>query len=59
MPGGAGVTELLMISMYISFGISSTIAASVALLDRFIFYIFSLGFGYVSLTYLNFRYGKY
>jgi len=59
MPGGAGVTELLMISLYISFGISSTIAASVALLDRFIFYIFSLGFGYVSLIYLNFRYGKY
>ena len=59
MPGGAGVTELLMISLYISFGISSTIAASVALLDRCIFYLFSLGFGYVSLIYLNFRYGKY
>ena len=59
MPGGAGVTELLMISLYISFGISSTIAASVALLDRFIFYIFSLGFGYVSLIYLNSKYGKY
>ena len=59
MPGGAGVTELLMISLYISFGISSTIAAAVALLDRFIFYMFSLGFGYVSLIYLNFRYGKY
>ena len=59
MPGGAGVTELLMISLYISFGISSTIAAAVALLDRFIFYIFSLGFGYGSLIYLNVRYGKY
>lgn len=58
MPGGAGVTELLMISLYISFGISSAIATAVALLDRFIFYIFSLGFGYVSLIYLNFRYGK-
>ena len=59
MPGGAGVTELLMISLYISFGISATIAASVALLDRFIFYLFSLGFGYVSLLYLNFRYGRF
>ncbi len=59
MPGGAGITELLMIALYISFGISSTIAASVALLDRFIFYIFALGFGYISLLYLNHRYGKY
>ena len=59
MPGGAGITELLMIALYISFGISSTIAASVALLDRFIFYIFALGFGYISLIYLNHRYGKY
>jgi uncharacterized protein (TIRG00374 family) len=58
MPGGVGVTELLMISLYISFGISSTIAASVALLDRCIFYLFSLGFGYLSLIYLNVRYGK-
>jgi len=59
MPGIAGVTELLMISLYISFGISSAIAASVALLDRFIFYLFSLGLGYISLNYLNFRYGGY
>ena len=59
MPGGAGVMELLLITLYISFGISSTVAAAVALLDRCIFYAFSLGFGYVSLIYLNFRYGKY
>jgi len=27
--------------------------------NRFIFYIFSLGFGYISLIYLNSKYGKY
>jgi hypothetical protein len=59
MPGGAGVMELLLISLYISFGISSTVAAAVALLDRCIFYAFSLCLGYLSLIYLNFRYGKY
>jgi len=58
MPGGMGVTELLMILLYSSFGISSATAASVALLDRFIFYVFSFGVGYISLIYLNYRYGK-
>ncbi|CAD7766809.1 MAG: Lysylphosphatidylglycerol synthase TM region [Candidatus Argoarchaeum ethanivorans] len=57
IPGGAGITELLMISLYISLGISSAVAASVALLDRFIFYVFSIVVGYISLTYLNIRYG--
>jgi hypothetical protein len=59
MPGGAGVMELLLITLYISFGISSTVAVAVALLDRCIFYAFSVGLGYVSLIYLNFKYGKY
>jgi len=39
-----------ILTYMISLGIPSTIAASVALLDRFIFYIFSLGFGYVCFT---------
>lgn len=59
MPGGAGVMELLLITLYIAFGISSTVAVAVALVDRCIFYAFSLGLGYVSLIYLNFTYGKY
>ncbi len=59
LPGGAGVTELMMITLYHSFGIPSAIAASVALLDRFIFYMFAIGFGYISLHYLNYKYGKY
>ena len=58
IPGGAGITELLMISIYISLGIPSAVAASVALLDRFIFYVFSIVVGYISLTYLNIRYAN-
>jgi uncharacterized protein (TIRG00374 family) len=56
LPGGMGIIETIMISLYLSFGISSGIAATVAVIDRFIFYFFSLLIGGISLIYLNLKY---
>ncbi len=56
VPGGIGLIETVMISLYLSFGINSSIAATVAVLDRFIFYFFSLLIGGLCLLYLNFKY---
>ncbi len=56
VPGGIGLIETVMISLYFSFGIGSSIAATVAVVDRFIFYFFSLFVGGLCLAYLNIRY---
>ena len=56
IPGGIGVIETIMISLYISFGINPSIAATVAVIDRFIFYFFSLFVGGICLVYLNLKY---
>ena len=56
LPGGIGIIETIMISLYLSFGINSGIAATVAVIDRFIFYFFSLLIGGISLAYLNIKY---
>jgi uncharacterized protein (TIRG00374 family) len=56
LPGGIGVIETIMISLYFSFGISSGVAATVAVMDRFIFYFYSLLIGGICLVYLNLKY---
>jgi uncharacterized protein (TIRG00374 family) len=56
VPGGIGVVESSMISMYALLGIDPHIAATVAILDRIIYYMFSLGLGYVMFTYTNYKY---
>ncbi len=55
VPGGIGVVESSMISMYALMGINANIAATVAILDRIIHYFFALGIGYISFSYLNYR----
>lgn len=56
IPGGIGVVETMMIGIYTALGIDPGIAATVAILDRMIYYIFTLGVGYISLTYINYKY---
>ncbi|MEM4245204.1 MAG: flippase-like domain-containing protein [Candidatus Nanoarchaeia archaeon] len=55
VPGGVGVIESSMISMYALMGINANIAATVAILDRIIYYFFALGVGYLSFSYLNYK----
>ncbi len=56
IPGGIGVVESTMISIYTLLGISPEIAAIAAIIDRITYYIFSLGLGYLSLIYTNYKY---
>jgi len=56
VPGGIGSTEISMIALYTVSGIDVNIATMVSLADRFIFYFFALGMGYLCLMYLNIRY---
>jgi len=55
IPGGIGVVESSMISLYALLGISPEIAAIVTILDRITYYTFSLGIGYLSLIYANYK----
>jgi len=56
VPGGMGFIETIMISLYLSFGIGSGVAATVAVIDRAIFYFYSLLVGGICLLYLSTRY---
>lgn len=56
VPGGMGFIETIMISLYIAFGIDSGVAATVAVIDRFIFYFYSLVIGGICLAYLSIKY---
>ncbi|MFH1210478.1 MAG: lysylphosphatidylglycerol synthase transmembrane domain-containing protein [archaeon] len=58
VPGGIGVVESSMISMYALLGINADVAAMVTILDRVIYYFFALGVGYVMFTYTNYKYSK-
>jgi len=55
-PGGIGFIETIMISLYISFGIDPGVAATVAVMDRAIFYFLSLIAGGICLAYLSLKY---
>lgn len=58
VPGGIGLVEMAMITLYAASGVDPGIAAAVSVLDRFIFYFFALGIGYLSLNWLNFRFRR-
>ena len=55
VPGGMGFIEAIMISLYIAFGINSGVAATVAVIDRAIFYFYSLIAGGICFAYLSIR----
>lgn len=55
-PGGIGFIETIMISLYLAFGIDSGISATVAVIDRFIFYFYSLVIGGICMAYLSLKY---
>jgi uncharacterized protein (TIRG00374 family) len=55
LPGGIGIIETAMISLYLSFGINAGVAATVAVIDRFIFYFYSLFVGGICMAYLSWR----
>ena len=57
LPGGMGIQEPVMISLFLAFGIDPTIAAIVTVMDRAIFYFYALVVGYISFVYLNHKYG--
>jgi len=56
VPGGIGISESSMILLYFVYGIKPEIAASVVLLDSFVFYMFALGIGYLSLLWLSWKF---
>jgi len=53
LPGGVGATEITMIALFRSAGISTEVATAVTIVSRGLFYAFSLGLGYLSLLYLK------
>ncbi len=57
VPGGIGAAEMSMIALYSASGVVAGVATMVSIVDRFIFYFFALGLGYVCLMYVNVRYG--
>ena len=52
-PGGLGVTEVVLLTLYVAFGVERSIAAAVAVLDRLIYYGFGIGLGYWALRRLE------
>ncbi|MBW6462298.1 MAG: flippase-like domain-containing protein [DPANN group archaeon] len=54
-PGGAGVTEIALISLYVAVGVDPDVAAIVALVDRGMYYVISFGIGYVATVYLKIK----
>lgn len=54
-PGGVGIIETLMITIYLALGISPTTAAVATVLGRAMFYFYSLGIGTFSFLYLNLK----
>lgn len=54
-PGGAGVTEIALISLYVAVGVDPDVAAIVALVDRGMYYFTSFGLGYVATVYLKLK----
>lgn len=54
-PGGIGIIETLMITLYYSFGIIPALAVIVTVIDRAMFYFYSLGLGTISFSYLTLK----
>ncbi len=56
LPGGLGVTETMMIELYIFNGVDSDIAGAVTLIDRAFFLLVAMGGGYFCLNWLGYKY---
>jgi len=54
-PGGVGITEIVLISLYVAVGVDPHVAATVALIDRGAYYITSFGIGYIASVYMKVR----
>ncbi len=54
-PGGAGITEIVLISLYVAVGVDPHVAATVTLIDRGAYYITSFGLGYLASVYMKVR----
>ncbi|MEA3229318.1 MAG: flippase-like domain-containing protein [archaeon] len=55
-PGGAGVTEMVLISLYVAVGVDIHVAATVAIIDRAMCYLVNVLGGYVATIYLKMKY---
>ncbi len=53
IPGGIGLTEALSVGLLNVFGIPLALATAATLLQRFIYYIFAVGLGYLALVYVS------
>lgn len=54
-PGGMGITEGLMIALYLSFRINPAVAVIVTFIDRAMFYFYSLFLGTIAFIYMTLR----
>ncbi|MDO8556335.1 MAG: lysylphosphatidylglycerol synthase transmembrane domain-containing protein [Nanoarchaeota archaeon] len=53
IPGGAGVTEVLSVGLLSAFGMSLEMAATATLVYRAVYYVLTLGVGYLCLVYVQ------
>ncbi len=56
IPAGTGIIEGGRIPMLAFIGIPAEIAAAATIIDRAVFYIWTYGFGYAALNYVNLKY---
>jgi uncharacterized protein (TIRG00374 family) len=54
-PGGMGITEGLMIALYLAFAINPAVAVIVTFIDRALFYFYSLFLGTIAFIYMTLR----
>jgi hypothetical protein len=59
VPGGIGITESTLLALFILFSVNPVVAATVTIIQRAIFYFYSLVLGYLSLTYLGLKNNHY
>jgi len=55
VPNGFGVTELVMMHLFVVIGISPELAAAITIIDRAIFYFYNTLLGYFSTIYLQIK----
>lgn len=56
IPGGIGITEIAMMSLFMAFKVDPGVSASSAVIDRLILYFYAIGIGYICLLYLTIKY---
>jgi hypothetical protein len=54
-PGGMGITEGLMIALYLAFAINPAIAVIVTFIDRVLYYFYALFLGTIAFIYMTLR----